>query len=87
MKTVARAAEVVCWFDSQGNIHPVKLKTNKSDGTETTIKINRIVDRELEKLAGNPMMIFTCRGEVDGVDRPLELKYELGTCKWMLFKI
>lgn len=41
MKTVVRAAEVACWFDSSRNIYLVKFKTNKSEGTKTTVKINK----------------------------------------------
>ena len=40
-----------------------------------------------EKLAGNEMLVFKCQSLIDGVLKMFEIKYELRTCKWILFKI
>ena len=56
------------------------------DYEEKVIKINRVVNREIEKLAGNVMEKFVCIASVNGVERIFEIKYELLTKKWILFK-
>jgi hypothetical protein len=40
-----------------------------------------------EKLAGNKMLIFRCQSEIERELKPYEIKYELGTCKWYLWKM
>ena len=47
----------------------------------------QVIHTAEEKLAGNLMKVFRCQSEVEGVMRVLELKYELQTCKWLLWKI
>ena len=51
------------------------------------VKVDKVVKKDLEKLAGNPMVVFTCESVINGMLKPYEIKYELGTMKWMLFKI
>lgn len=46
--------------------------------------INRISE---EKLAGNRTKIYECQSNVGGAMRRFELKYEMSTCKWFLFKM
>lgn len=40
-----------------------------------------------EKLAGNKMLLFRCKREIDGELKPFEIKFELGTFKWYLWKM
>jgi hypothetical protein len=86
MKVVARPIIVYSWTDTKGVIHPEKLKLEENSVVKE-LNIDKVVTITKEKLAGNPMLVFSCRSEIRGVVRPYELKYELNTCKWMLFKI
>ena len=87
MKVVAKPIEVVAWFDEKGNVHPVIFKIKNDDESNTVIKIDRIISVDKEKLAGNFMLAFKCQSVINGIERVYEIKYELGTCKWILFKI
>lgn len=86
MKVVSRPIDVYSWTDMKGQIHPMMFRLEEDD-TVKKLKIDRIVSVTKEKLAGNIMMVYTCQSEIRGILRPYELKYELSTCKWMLFKI
>lgn len=86
MKVVARPITVYSWTDPQGKIHPEKLKLEDKDEIKE-LNIDKVVTITKEKLAGNPMLVFSCQSVMRGVLRPYELKYELNTCKWMLYKI
>ena len=66
---------------------PVKFRMQKNDESWVVIKVDRVITKELEKLAGNKMWVFTCESIVGDMQRVYQLKYELDTCKWMLFKI
>jgi hypothetical protein len=51
------------------------------------IRIGRILFQEEEKLAGNRMVVYRCEGLVQDLNKVFELKYEILTCKWFLFKM
>lgn len=87
MKVIAKPIEMLAWFTSDGVPHPVKFKITNKDETESIIKINRIMNTSEERLAGNRMIIYNCLGDVEDKERPFEIKFELGTCKWILFKV
>ncbi|MCO1604659.1 hypothetical protein M8H41_18595 [Desulfosporosinus nitroreducens] len=82
MKTIAAPVEMVCWFDLNGRPYPVRFRHKGS-----VVKVQQVIHTTEEKLAGNLMKVFRCQSEVDGVMRVFELKYELQTCKWFLWKM
>lgn len=87
MKILAMPVDMVCWFEKTGNPHPVRFKIVKEDESETVIKVDRVVTVDKEKIAGNDMLVFKCQSAVNRVQRQFELKYELRTCKWILWKM
>jgi len=86
MKIVAKPIEVVAWFDEKGNVHLVRFKLKNEDESNTVIKVDRVICVDKEKLAGNNMLIYNCQSVINGIEKVYELKYELNTCKWILFK-
>jgi len=82
MKILATPIEVLAHFELDGTPHPLRFKLNGE-----TIRIEQVVSVTEEKLAGNRMLIFRCQSEIKGVLKPFEIKYELGTCKWYLWKM
>jgi len=80
MKIVMRPIEMIAWFTKDGVAKPIRFKLD-----DLVIKVH-VISKSEEKLAGNRMMIFRCQSEIDVELRPFELKYELATCKWFLFK-
>jgi hypothetical protein len=87
MKIVARPVEMVAWFTQEGIPKPVRFRLINEEGTYTIIKIDRIVSKDREKLAGNEMLIFTCESMIKGIQKIYEIKYELRSCKWILYKM
>lgn len=87
MKVVAKPIDVLAKFDREGVPTPIRFKITAEDQSEVTIKVDRVITRHLEKLAGNKMFVFKCQSAFNGIEKLFELKYGLETCKWMLFKI
>ena len=85
MKAVSKSIDVIAFFEKDGGVKPLRFRISE-DEEEKVIKINRVVNREIEKLAGNVMEKFVCIASVNGVERIFEIKYELLTKKWILFK-
>lgn len=86
MKIVAKPIEMVAWFEENGTPHPVRFRLKESDQFKT-IKVNKVITAEKEKLAGNLMYVFRCQSVINNILRVYELKYALESCRWILFKI
>ncbi|MFZ7120619.1 MAG: hypothetical protein ACOWWH_06690 [Eubacteriaceae bacterium] len=86
MKVVAKEIEVIAWFKKINMPIPIKFKLLDKDDKKT-IKINKIIHTDEEKLAGNKMYIYRCQSIIREEERIYELKYEVDKCKWYLFKI
>lgn len=87
MKVIARSIDMVAWFDKNGVPNPVRFRLDGEKDETIIIKIDKVITRNKEKLAGNHMFIFNCQGCINGSQKLFEIKYELSTCKWILFKI
>lgn len=86
MKVVKKEIDVLCWFDQQGYPNPIRFRLIDESGQSLVIKIDKVLTREFEKLAGNKMFVFTCQCSVRDTLRIVVLKYEMDNCKWLLFK-
>lgn len=79
--------EMIAWFTLEGIPSPIRYKIASEDASNIVVKVGRVITRSEEKLAGNRMFIFRCQSEINGLLKLFELKYELNTCKWYLYKI
>ncbi|WP_459195780.1 hypothetical protein [Wukongibacter baidiensis] len=86
MKIVALPIECIAWFNKEGIPTPIKFRI-LNNSSNKAVKVNQIVHREKEKLAGNHMYVFDCQSDIGGGVKRYQLKYALDTCKWMLFKM
>jgi hypothetical protein len=87
MKIVAQPIEMVSYTDNKGDVRPVRFRLQIANEDTQVIKIDKIIVKDKEKLAGNPMLVFRCQSVIDHVEKQFEIKYEIHTCKWMLYKI
>ena len=87
MKILALPIEMVSYTDKYGSVNPIRFRMQVEDEPMQVIKIDRVIIKDIEKLAGNNMIVFKCQSLIDNVMRLFEIKYEILTCKWILFKI
>lgn len=87
MKIIAKPVDMVCWFEKTGVPHPVRFKVTDEDESETIIRIDKVVTVDKEKIVGNDMLVFKCQSVINNTQKIFELKYELRTCRWILFKM
>ncbi len=73
--------------NESGVITPIKFKLKNEDASCSVIKIDKILFSEKERLAGNYMFLYRCKSLIDDVEKIYEIKYELNSCKWQLFKM
>ena len=80
MKVIMKPIEMIALFSPEGDPTPIKFKM--IDGRETvTVKVDNLIDKSRERLAGNHMLVFLCESTIEDTTRRYELKYELSTCK------
>ena len=87
MKIYAKPIEMISYTKLNGEINPIRFRLQLEDESVKVIKVEKVLIRDIEKLAGNNMMIFKCKSIINNVEKLFEIKYELNTCKWMFFKM
>lgn len=87
MEIIAKPVEMVAWFTEDGRPNPVRFRFENEDGAFTMFKVDKILYTCTEKLAGNIMLVFRCQSTIGSVEKVFELKYEIRTCRWILFKM
>ena len=78
MKVLNHPIDVIALFDQEGHITPYKFKFK-----DKPVVVHRVMKSYLEKLAGNNRFVFICIHNERDV---YELKYELDSHKWYLFR-
>lgn len=87
MKVLRQPVDMIAWFNVEGVIMPLKFRLETEEHRLKTIKIQDILYHKEEKIAGLLTRTYACTVIINGVSMPCEIKYELNTCKWILFKI
>lgn len=87
MKILAKPVDMVCWFEKTGVPHPIRFKITSEDESEKVIKVDKVFAVDKERLVGNDMLVFKCQSVINNTQKIFELKYELRTCRWILFKM
>lgn len=86
MKVLMRSIEMVAWFTEDGIPTPVRYRVNEGE-KKFVVKVDRIIIRTEEKLAGNRMFVYRCQSIINNTEKVYELKYEINSCKWFLYKM
>lgn len=87
MKVLAQPIEMISYTNSKGDIRPIRFRIQIGDEPLKVIKIDKIIHKQLEKFAGNPMILYRCQSIDGDVTKVFEIKYELCSCKWILYKM
>jgi len=78
--------EMIAWFTTDKKPIPLRYRIMDENNTFKVIKVDRILFAEEEKLAGNRMILYRCESKINNLNRVYELKYEVDSCKWFLYK-
>ncbi len=87
MKILMQSVDMICCTNKDGVITPIKFRIVDEKKENRIIKIDKVLERKEEKLAGNRMLVFTVQSVLRGYACKFEMKYEFSTCKWFLYKI
>ncbi|MGI6539120.1 MAG: hypothetical protein ACOX22_12670 [Caldicoprobacterales bacterium] len=86
MKIYMKPIRMLSVTETDGRIRPFRFQLEHR-GEKITVKVDRINQQSQEKLAGIPSLIFRCQSVIHNIERVYELKYEISTHKWFLYKM
>lgn len=78
LKVINEPIKVMAIFHPDGKIEPLKFRLD-----EQIVNIEKVMKSYEEKIVGNKRIIFVCMHNGKDI---YELKYEVGTKIWYLFK-
>lgn len=87
MEIVMKDVEVIAWFKKGEHPCPIRIRIKDEDKGNVVISIENILFSEVEKYAGNIMILYRCKTTIDNIEKIFELKYEIATCNWFLYRI
>ncbi len=87
MKVVHQKISVICWFDEDGKISPIRIRILNNSGEYNVISVDRVLNRKSEKLIGNITHCFLCECIINNCKKLLELKYEISSNQWIIYKM
>lgn len=87
MKVLMKPIEMIAWFTNEGNPVPLRYRVVSEDDTLVVIKVDKVITSEEEKLAGNRMIVYKCQSLINNIQKLYEIKYEIDSCKWFLYKM
>lgn len=87
MKLLRIPVNMIVSFDEEGKGRPIKFRFLDEATGYQVIRIDRVIKRDLDKFAGNQMIKYTCQSNIEGQERIFEIRQELETNRWFLYKI
>lgn len=87
MKLIRKPIEVIALFDFEGNAVPIRFRYEDEGQEMRVIKVSRIIKKDKDKFAGNIMIKYTCETCDNGTVKLFELRYEIDSLKWYLYKM
>jgi hypothetical protein len=87
VRILGKEIDMLAKFNQEGIPTPIKFRITGKNGEDVAIRVDQVLNRHLEKLAGNKMLVFKCQSVINGKEVNYDLKYGLDTMKWMMFKI
>ena len=87
MRILGYPIEMISYTNDKGDIRPLRFRAQIGNEPMQVLKIDRVIFKQKEKLAGNSMILYRCQSRDGDYEKIFELKYELDTCKWILYKM
>lgn len=69
---------------TQGDITPLKFKYEDPEHQVITVSVDEVLAHKEMTIGPGGSVVFTCSSELDGQKVMYELRYEIGTHKWIL---
>lgn len=87
MKILRLLVKMISMNNENGEITPIRFQINNTSAGPITVKVDKIINISGENTAGSKIRTFHCQSKIKGQIRDFELKYDILSCKWYLYKM
>lgn len=87
MNIVNKSVQVVTTVDGAGIIKPLSFFVTDADEIGDMINVERLLRRDKEKIGGDYVYTFTCEIIKDNMKMLCDLKLNLSTQEWSLYRM
>lgn len=90
MKVINKPIEMIARYDIRGVPSPYRFRMITEDESRKVIQVNRIIYQERVKElfpSKQYCYIFLCSSVDGGLMIEYELKFQIETCKWVLYRM
>ncbi len=87
MKVLNKPVEMIVAFEDEKFPRPMKFRFRLEDESLIVVPVDRILTQHELKIAGNRLICYTCQSVIAETERLYELRYEMKTCRWVLYKM
>lgn len=87
MKWLMKNVDMISISTKDGLITPLKFRMEDNRGDSVVVKIDRILQRTEQRIAGNRMLVFKVQSYIWDMEKVYEMKYEIAACKWYISKL
>ena len=87
MNIVDKSVHVVTTTDKAGIVKPLCFFTTDKDESGEVINVERLVRRDKEKIGGDYTYTFTCEIIKDNTKILCDLRLNLSTNEWILYRM
>lgn len=90
MKLINKPIEIALIQDKQGITTPLRFQVETKEEEKIAIQIQQILFMEKIKDPFVPRqhcIIYRCKSIIQDVTREYELKYDIESCKWYLYRM
>jgi hypothetical protein len=87
MNIVDKSVQVVTTTDRAGIVKPLGFFSTDAGEIEDVINVERLVRRDKEKIGGDYIYTFTCEIIKDNMKMLCDLRLNLSTNEWSLYRI
>ncbi len=87
MRLIDKSIDMIWHTSTDGHITPIKFKIEGKNGTKLAYNILEIKGQKMTRIAGYKCLNYICDIQMEDQVRSCEIRYDLSTCKWILFRI
>ncbi|NSB14589.1 hypothetical protein [Clostridium beijerinckii] len=87
MNIVDKSVQVVTRTDGAGIVKPICFFITDNDESVEVINVERLVRRDKEKIGGDYIYTFTCEIIKDNMKMLCDLRLNLSTNEWILYRV
>ncbi|MDE6893316.1 MAG: hypothetical protein K2P50_16120 [Lachnospiraceae bacterium] len=78
--------QMICGMDTTGSITPIRFRFQTNEDIIETIHVEKTVSRDEKNYVGIREKQFICTASVSGIQRIMEIRYNVESQKWRIFQ-